>query len=493
MSNYLGFFLGLHDSNLTLVKDDQIIYQKSERLLGIKHHKADIHFVNKILNDHKIEHLNGVAYTDGNRNGLGECTGKNLVQDGLPYWNCPVFNLDHHYAHALSVWPMIELKKVKWAISIDGRGDNERRISIIKNPGTSPELVYENKNLGIAKLLMYIGEKMGLSGQPVDFAGKIMGLQSYGIPDLNYVEKSRELFKHDIRMIPYALTWHQELSYSPDDQDFKNWLATIHLMIEEYVIDLFQKFFQPDDFIAYTGGVSQNTVINMRLKRLFPNLQIPPHAYDGGLSLGCIEFLRQKNNEKFQRRFFPFWQNDEIIKDPRNEIIEKIADYLVEGKTVGWYQGYGELGPRALGNRSLLFDPRHKDGKEIVNQIKQREEWRPFAGSVLEENASEYFELEKSPYMLYACKVKKPEVLPAITHIDNTCRIQTVPYHETDGYAKLLKEFEKRTGIPILLNTSLNMGGKPIVSTVQEAIDMFKKTKMDVLCLGNKIMKKPHC
>jgi len=494
MSSYLGFFLGQHDSNVAIVKDGLIHYRKSERTTGQKHHRADISFVHQMLAEFDIENPTAVAYTDGNRNGLGSCPENLLFTETEPLFNCPTFNLDHHYAHTLSVFPIQNLQQVKWGISIDGRGDHERRISVIKNPAKAPELVHYSFDKGICYLLNTIGKKMGLTGRSIDFPGKIMGLQAYGIPNQEYVSKCKEIFHQDPLLIPFLVPWHKQIEFDANDQDFKDWIASVHLVLEEYVLELFRKFCHPDDVIAYTGGAAQNTVINMRLKREFPNLVIPPHCYDGGLSLGCIEFLRIRYNEQFQNhKPFPYWQDDEIVKDPRDEVIEEIADHLAAGRLVGWYQGNGEIGPRALGNRSLLFDPRHENGHEIVNRVKQREPWRPFAGSVLKESASTFFELDDSPYMLYACGMKMPDIMPAIAHVDNTCRIQTVEYRPTCGYTKLLKAFERRTGIPILLNTSLNMGGKPIVSTTQDAIEMFQQTEMDVLCLGNRVMKKPHC
>lgn len=490
--NYLGFFIGNHDSNATVVKNGKIYYEKSERNKNEKHHRAEINWIDEIKSKYNIE-PDQVCVTDGNRNDLGECSSDNLFAQ---HRNLHV--IDHHFAHILSAFPIVDMQQVNWGISIDGRGDNERRISIIKNPGTNPENVWTSQHKSISKLLTIIGEKMGLGGQPIDLAGKVMGLQAYGEVNQDFVDQCKKLFEEqDPLLIPFLVPWHSKLPWShqitfnAEDQEFRNWLASIHMVCQEYVLHIFRKFCKPDDLIVYTGGVAQNTVINMAVRREFPNLVIPPHAYDGGLSLGCVEFLRARyGGPDFDTSYFPYWQQDECPEDPRDEIIEDIADCLADGQTVGWFQGGGEIGPRALGHRSLLFDPRHENGKEIVNRIKKREWWRPYAGSVLQTKASTFFELDDSPYMLYACGMKMPDIMPAIRHVDDTCRIQTVEDNPRCGYAKLLKAFEQRTGIPILLNTSLNTGGKPIVGTQNQAIQMFEETEMDVLCMGNKVIKK---
>ena len=160
---------------------------------------------------------------------------------------------------------------------------------------------------------------------------------------------------------------------------------------------------------------------------------------------------------------------------------------LSQNKIVGWYQGHGEYGPRALGNRSILMNPCMENGKDFINQkVKNREWWRPFGASIKEERSSDYFDIKYSPYMLFSSKVLK-KVIPAVTHVDNTCRHQTVNINQNYYFYKLLDAFENKTKIPILLNTSLNEGGKPICSTIEQAKKVLKKTKLDYLCVGDNI------
>ena len=157
---------------------------------------------------------------------------------------------------------------------------------------------------------------------------------------------------------------------------------------------------------------------------------------------------------------------------------------------VGWYQGKMEWGPRALGNRSILADPRNGEMKEILNEkIKHRESFRPFAPSVLEEYTSEYFDIEiPAPYMLMVANVKQPEKIPPVTHVDGTSRLQTVGKDTNPLYHELISEFYAITNVPILINTSMNVMGEPIVNTPEQAYQMILKTDMDYLVMGNNLM-----
>jgi carbamoyltransferase len=170
--------------------------------------------------------------------------------------------------------------------------------------------------------------------------------------------------------------------------------------------------------------------------------------------------------------------------------IEETAGLLSDQKVVGWFQGNGEIGPRALGNRSILMDPRNPNGKWTVNQIKKRENYRPFGASVLQEYAQDYFDMPwEDPYMLYISNVKVPN-LTAITHIDGTCRIQTVNKNNNNLFRELLEKFYEITGCPILLNTSLNVAGKPLASKPDDVIEIFDTTTIDAVVIGKKIIRR---
>jgi len=174
-------------------------------------------------------------------------------------------------------------------------------------------------------------------------------------------------------------------------------------------------------------------------------------------------------------------------------MLQETARHIAAGKVIGWFQGRAEWGPRALGNRSILADPRRADMKDILNQrIKHRETFRPFAPSVIEEATGEFFErIDPSPFMTFAYPVRpeKRSVIPAPTHVDGTARLQTVSRQHHPLYWRLIREFGNQTGVPVLLNTSFNEN-EPIVCRLEEALDCFLRTKMDVLVLGNHILEK---
>lgn len=177
-------------------------------------------------------------------------------------------------------------------------------------------------------------------------------------------------------------------------------------------------------------------------------------------------------------------------------LFDRVAGWIADGKIVGWCQGAMEFGPRALGNRSILADPRPEGMKDHVNaRVKHREFFRPFAPAILAERCAEFFKLDQpSPFMLLACDVleDKRSVVPAITHVDGTARVQTVTPTSNDRFYALIQAFERRTGVPILLNTSFNVRGEPIVCTPDDAWRCFAGTELDHLVLGNYVVSKPE-
>jgi carbamoyltransferase len=271
-------------------------------------------------------------------------------------------------------------------------------------------------------------------------------------------------------------------------------VASIQHIWKDTVRLIFNRFIPKNSTVIYSGGCAQNTLTNKELLKDYPNLDIVPHCYDGGLSLGCLAFVILKHNLQFPKlENFPYIQTDISVDLPSDNTIKKVAKLLAEGKIVGWYQGHGEIGPRALGNRSILMNPSIKNAKDILNyKVKHREHWRPFAPVVMEEHAGDWFDMKKSKYMLFAANVhkNKRKFIPAVIHKDGTSRIQTVTLEDNKILYNLLKEFYSITNIPMLLNTSLNKGGGPIVGDPSQAMDIFKDTEMDALCVGNKLYKK---
>jgi carbamoyltransferase len=161
---------------------------------------------------------------------------------------------------------------------------------------------------------------------------------------------------------------------------------------------------------------------------------------------------------------------------------------LAQGKIVGWYQGHGEIGPRALGNRSILMDPRMKQGKQLINTVKKRENYRPFGASVLKEHYGDHFSGIADDFMLYACQVKSGQ-FPAIAHVDDSCRVQLVD-DKNPLFKQLLTAFFDLTGCPVLLNTSLNLAGKPIAAFPEHAIEFFFDSKIDAMFVGDAVYRR---
>jgi carbamoyltransferase len=262
----------------------------------------------------------------------------------------------------------------------------------------------------------------------------------------------------------------------------------------------------PEPRIAMAGGCVLNSVANGKLfdRTPFTETCIQPASGDEGLALGAALHVSNsllRENRRFVMRDAYLGQefsDGAIRKDldsagvryvryERDLLLNAVVGELVEGKVVGWFQGRSEWGPRALGNRSILAHPGFPGMKDILNaRIKHREAFRPFAPSVLQERQSELFEhSHPSPFMLHVYKIR-PEWrarLSAVNHVDDTGRLQTVARDENPLYYDLIKAFEARTGIPVILNTSFNEN-EPIVNTPGEAIDCFRRTRMDVLAIG---------
>jgi len=354
-------------------------------------------------------------------------------------------------------------------------------------------------------------------------AGKTMGLAPYGqqddlIPEFFINGKgNRNLLIPqypagaiiDQERYPYLKQftdpreWHNDFNLIRDVD--KNIAYRIQKETEEQMYSLIQKAIDitGETNIVISGGYGLNCVANYKYLKKFPelNFYIDPIAHDGGTAIGLAQFAwYQYSNESEQRKVRnvylganPDYNQLEILKN-QNLVETKevtpndIAQLLVDGNIVALYQGRSEGGPRALGNRSILFDPRVQDGKDIVNRVKNREWFRPFAGSVLEEYANEYFDmasLTSSPFMMYAVDVRPEKIneIPAVTHVDNTCRVQTVNKEQNEHYYNLIQAFYEKTNVPVLFNTSFNLAGDPLVETVFDAVGTLLRSDIEYLYL----------
>ena len=369
---------------------------------------------------------------------------------------------------------------------------------------------------------------------------KLMGLSAYGKPkyyDLildNLIDVKKDGSIH-LDMSYFAFHYDKVMTndlfaklfgISPRKKDEKaeqihfDIGASAQKVLEDILLKMvnhvYEKFKMKN--LCLGGGVALNGVANYRILKesSFDNVHIPPSPGDGGSAVGCAQYLYHihHNNQRivekdmgktirenvyvgtsyYDEKITEFLDSKKISyeKLERIELLKKVAQLIADGNIVGWYQGKMEWGPRALGCRSILADPRKAEMKDILNEkIKHRESFRPFAPSILEEYVSEYFEIDRSsPYMLIVVPVKKPEKIPAVTHVDGTGRLQTVNKDANPLYYDLISEFYKITGIPVIINTSMNVMGEPIVNTPEQAYNMIKKTDMDYIIMGNHLVSK---
>ena len=309
---------------------------------------------------------------------------------------------------------------------------------------------------------------------------------------------------------------------SKQNQYYADIAASIQAVTEEVLLKMARYVYKETGLkrLCMAGGVALNSVANGKILRETPfeEIYVQPAAGDGGGAIGAALYAHHVVLGK-PRKFVmdhAYWGEEhgpgEIEKflnekgiryrrfDSEEKLNERIVDELQAGKVVGWFQGRFEWGPRALGNRSILADPRRSDMKDIVNiKIKFREPFRPFAPSVLAERAEEYFALPEATrhyparFMLYVVDVREEKrgVIPAITHVDGTGRLQTVHKEVSPRYYRLIENFGQATGVPMVLNTSFNLKGEPIVNTPHEAFRTFSQSGMDILALGECVIEKP--
>ena len=364
-------------------------------------------------------------------------------------------------------------------------------------------------------------------------AGKTMGLAPYGeddtnIPDFFINNKGNKNLlmpeyprgaNIDENRFPYLKRfndpgeWHREFVLCRDVD--KNLAYKVQKETEEQMFDLIQKAIDitGETNIVISGGYGLNCVANYKYLKRFPgiNFYIDPIAHDGGTAIGLARLAWFQESQdttinKLSSAYLsvrPDYSGLEFIKDNVQGIevvdttVDEIADIIEQGNIVALFQGSAEGGPRALGNRSILFDPRVTNGKDIVNQVKQREWFRPFAGSVLEEHANDWFDmagLDSSPFMMYAVDVlpEKIDVIPAVTHVDGTCRVQTVNQEQNQHYYDLINAFYNKTGVPVLFNTSFNLAGQPLVENLVDAMLTLLNSDISFLYLPEigKLIKK---
>ncbi len=440
----------------------------------------------------------------------------------------------HHLAHAASAYFVSGFKDAN-IITMDGYGEtdatvlhhgkNQNRIDIQK--------VY-NSNDSIGELYARFTDFLGFRLHSEE--GKVMGLASYGDPvfpmeDIIQIKDGGYKVKqwNKIKEFLSSLTKKkEENSYlglylikkfnmakrkkeEPLTKKHQNIAATIQNIQEQVLIHLAEAMYERTAVKKFclAGGSNLNCVANGLLldQNFCEDIFIQPASNDAGTAIGAafLEHAKEKSSKFVMEH--PYWGPEFTHEEIKKVLIEtksKFTEYsdicgtaaelLSKGKIVGWFQGRMEIGPRALGNRSILGNPTELKYKDIMNiKVKHREPWRPFAPSLLSEVAKDYLENSyPSPYMILSTRVKQEKwgEIPAVTHVDGTTRPHTVERKNNPKYYDLIKEFGKITGTPVVLNTSFNDKGEPIVCTPTDAIRTFKNTGMDYLAIGNFLVSK---
>ena len=439
-----------------------------------------------------------------------------------------VFFIEHHIAHQASVYYQSPFSEAL-ILSMDARGEYcSTMVSVGR--GNNIEVLkrrYMPHSLGMlyAAITDYLGFKYGTDEY------KVMGLASYGKPQ--FIENFRKVASYDSKNL-FALdmsffTFQNGYGFLSDkfysvfgsrrdrkeeiNQGHMDIAASLQFLLEEIVMKILidWKSRTNQKNLCLSGGVALNCSMNGKIVKsgLFEQVFVFPASGDDGGAFGAAAYIHY-GKLKLPRKAVlssalmgPSFDDKEILKElemsknkyqyleaPEQEAARLIAD----GNIVGWYQGKMEFGPRALGSRSILADPTRPDMKRLINKyVKHREEFRPFAPSVKKESQKKYFNMSfDSPFMTFVVDVKEEakRILPAITHVDGTARVHTVERGTDQLYWKLLDEFEKIKGVPVVLNTSFNIMGEPIVNTPREALRCFFATGMDALIVGRYLIKK---
>lgn len=549
--NRFGF--KMHDSAAILLRDGQILSAiEEERLNRIKHTNcfpvsaikyclkengitlADVDRIAINSAEQTVDILAKQAFLADARL-KGPMSGRSY----LAYLFAREFGIDladkikfckHHVAHAWSAYAPSGYDN-SLILVLDGDGDNSSGMVLTAGGNKMSRLC----EYGVEQSLgNFYTEMIALLGYSRFDEYKVMGLAPYGNPDTygRLLEKfyrllpggNYEILNSDMRMIRLVVAGLLDKARrkgEPFTQTHKDIAAALQATLEKialHVLCHFQKETKQKR-LCFAGGVAHNCTLNGKIlySGLFDDVFVQPAAHDAGSALGaaisvfydeCSGYRPLKLEHLFYGTDIGNNRGAEDIEDAVGPALSQWSDFLsfekvdcitlktaqllADGFVVGWIQGRSEFGPRALGNRSILADPRPASNKLLINQmVKKREEYRPFAPSVLEESLDNFFEEPPTraeyPFMIFVLKVREQfrELLGAITHVDGTARVQTVSQQNNPKYWDLINEFQKLTGVPILLNTSFNNNAEPIVDSVDDAIVCYLTTGLHYLVIGD--------
>ncbi|MBS3054441.1 MAG: hypothetical protein J4431_02810 [Candidatus Aenigmarchaeota archaeon] len=491
-----------HDSSAALVDDGRVLDAAAEeRFTRVKHDgNVPVKAIEWLLQKHALkaedlvvtlsENRPNPLYNMGNHYGnllhmpfyVKETVLKTNVPAYLKKFKKTVF-VPHELGHARSAFGSSSFNKAA-IIVMDGAGtDHAKAVSggIFHGNGKEIEPI-EYMDIKRSLGFFYGGLTVALDFQFNDGEWKTMGLAPYGG---NYIQELEDLWRKEkwdtyYRNMPKMKAIVAK--HRKEDIAF-----TAQKILEDEVVRLCDRAVELTGTknICIAGGVGLNVKANMLLVEKGYDVFVYPNPGDSGLAVGTALEFQQEKREIDTIYYGPDY---DFIAGEKIDPSQTAADLLEKGKVIGWFQGKMEWGPRALGNRSILADPSKADMKDVVNRkVKYREAWRPFAPSMLEEKAGMYVEnAKKSPYMIIGFRAKNAEEIPAVVHVDGTTRPQTVNRSQNRRYYDLIKAFK----IPVVMNTSFNLAGEPIVCTPQDAVNTFRKSGLDALIVNDRLLEK---
>ena len=556
-NNYIiGLNIGNHDSAAALLKNGEIMsYAEQERFSRNKIAEGEypIDALNYCLQKENIS-LSDVEAIALGMDWAYRDEKYQLTKEQLKTWRIidvedsylpkeifgnfrpPIYRIKHHLAHAASTYRLSGFENSAVLI-VDNRGESESasmgmamngEISFFKKID-----IYNSLGIFYNRACRYTG----LYGKHRE-VGKFMGLASYGIPNMTMPvvpDSDGNFFKNlpdisnstiydsitlrTIQLHDYFIEncFPYEAGNVEEIMSYANFAASAQKTLEDVLLDFIKELKEKTNLnnLVIAGGVALNCSANGKLERsgLFRHIYIPPFTSDAGTSIGAALELNYRLHGK-AKTDKPMYLAGLGASYSDNEVLDVLKPYdkilswnvfdeenleliiskeLSNGRIVAWMQGGFEAGPRALGNRSILADPRTRKNLIRLNQIKEREMWRPIAPSVLEEYYKEYFSgYPDNKYFMNVTafvRKEKQKLIPAVVHVDETARPQLVT-KDNEKYYKLINAFMKETGIPLVCNTSFNIKGKPLVNTPENAIECFLQRDIDILVIGNVIIKK---
>ncbi|MFD1139810.1 carbamoyltransferase [Larkinella insperata] len=436
---------------------------------------------------------------------------KGARHDGPHQWHY----VNHHRSHAASAFLPSPYKKAA-VLVLDGRGEAVST-SYWMGEGNRMELLGDvplPHSLGL--LYEQMTTYLGFLHSSDEY--KVMALASFGQPVYADYFRSLITVREDGAYTIAPLQLEAQFGPARDKGESLEALhfdiaSSVQLVLEETVLKLINWLHEQTgaENLCMAGGVALNCVMNARLRDQgpFKNIWVQPAAGDAGTALGAAQWVDAEMRQTDERAYVmenvylgPAYTDDEIESflnwsklsyKRMDNVAEEVADYLADGNVIGWYQFGCEFGPRALGARSLLAAPFPAEMQGRMNDLKDREDFRPVAPVVLEEYADTYFvNARKSPFMLFVNDIRpeKADQIPAVRHTDGTARIQTVNRQQNAVYYDLLRAFHQKTGVPVLINTSFNTRGEPIVCTPRDAVESFWTSPLDALVIGSYLLTK---